>query len=92
MDYFKFISDVGFPIVSALTAGWFVFITLKFILSRVISSIHGMINIITGLNERVKTMNTDIIRIDTLVSAALGLQQDVDRIARITDKSELRKD
>jgi hypothetical protein len=51
-----------------------------------------MINIITGLNERVKTMNTDIIRIDTLVSAALGLQQDVDRIARITDKSELRKD
>jgi hypothetical protein len=92
MDYFKFISDIGFPIVSALTAGWFVFITLKFILSRVIASIKGMIHIINELNTRVKTMNTDIIRIDTLVSSALGLHQDVERISRVTEKTDMRKD
>jgi len=34
-DAFKLISDVGFPIASALAGGYFVFLTLKFILSGV---------------------------------------------------------
>ena len=34
------------------------------------------------LITRVKTMNNDIIRIDSAVSSALGLTPDLDRIAR----------
>jgi hypothetical protein len=45
-----------------------------------------------GLENSVKTMNHDIIRVDTVVSAALGLKPDMDRIARADGKNDARKD
>ncbi len=89
---FKFIGDVGFPIAAALGAGYFVFLTLKFILEGVSGSIKGMAGIITALDNRVKTMNHDVIRIDAIVSNALGLKPDVDRIARADGKNDARRD
>lgn len=83
---------MGFPIAAALAAGYFVFLTLKFILAGVTSGISGMKGIITGLDNRVKTMNHDIIRIDTVVSNALGLRPDIDRISRADGKNDARKD
>lgn len=35
MDFFKLVADVGFPIASAIAAGYFVFLTLKFIFAEV---------------------------------------------------------
>ena len=92
MDIFKLIAEVGFPIAAALAGGYFVFLTLKFILAGVMSSIKGLSGIITALDNRVRTMNHDIIRIDTLVSNALGVKPDVDRIARADGKNDARKD
>jgi hypothetical protein len=37
-------------------------------------------------------MNHDVIRIDTIVSNALGLKPDVDRIARADGKNDVRVD
>lgn len=91
-DFFKLVADVGFPIAAACGAGYFVFLTLKFILAGVTSSISGMKNIITSLDNRVKTMNHDVVRIDTIVSNALGLRPDVDRIARADGKDDARRD
>ena len=82
MDFFKLVGEVGFPIAAAMAAGYFVFLTLKFILAGVTGSVKGMAGIITALDNRVKTMNHDVIRIDTLISNALGVKPDVDRIAR----------
>jgi hypothetical protein len=92
MDIFKLIAEVGFPIAAACAGGYFVFLTLKFILAGVMSSIKGLSGIIVSLDNRVKTMNHDIIRIDTLVSNALGVKPDVDRIARADGKNDARKD
>jgi hypothetical protein len=72
--------------------GYFIFLTLKFILAGVLSSINGMKGIIIALDNRVKTMNHDVIRIDTVVSNALGLRPDVDRIARADGKNDARRD
>ena len=83
---------MGFPIAAALAAGYFVFLTLKFILAGVTGSISGMKGIITALDNRVKTMNHDVIRIDTVVSNALGLRPDIDRISRADGKDDARKD
>jgi hypothetical protein len=55
-------------------------------------SVKGLSNIITGLDNRVKTMNHDVIRIDTLMSNALGVQPDIDRIARADGKNDARRD
>jgi archaellum biogenesis ATPase FlaH len=92
MDFFKLVAEVGFPIASSLAAGYFVFLTLKFILAGVMSSVKGMSGIITALDNRVKTMNHDVIRIDTLVSNALGIKPDTDRIARADGKNDARRD
>ena len=92
MDIFKLIAEVGFPIAAACAGGYFVFLTLKFILAGVMSSIKGLSGIIVALDNRVKTMNHDIVRIDTLISNELGIKPDVDRIARADGKNDARKD
>ena len=92
MDIFKLIAEIGFPIAAALAAGYFVFLTLKFILAGVTGSVKSLSGIITALDNRVKTMNHDVIRIDTLMSTALGVKPDVDRIARADGKNDARRD
>jgi len=91
-DIFKLIAEVGFPIVGACAAGYFVFLTMKFILAGVMGSINGLTGIIKALDNRVKTMNHDVIRIDTLMSNALGVNPDLDRIARADGKHDARRD
>lgn len=92
MDIFNLIAEVGFPIAAAVAGGYFVFLTLKFILAGVMDGVKGLSGIIIALDNRVKTMNHDIIRIDTLVSNALGVKPDVDRIARADGKNDARRD
>lgn len=91
MEFFKLVAEVGFPIAAALAAGYFVFLTLKFILAGVTGSVSGMKNIIAALDKRVAAMNHDVIRIDTKVSHALGIPPDLDRIAR-AEQSDARRD
>ena len=90
--FFKLIADVGFPIAAACAMGYFIFLTIKFILDGVMSSVQGLSGIITALDNRVKTMNHDVIRIDTLVSNVMGVKPDVDRIARADGKNDARRD
>lgn len=91
MDIFKLIADVGFPIAAALAAGYFVFLTLKFILAGVTSSVNGMAGIIKGLDARVDTMTNDLQRVDVKISHALGLQPDYYRISR-AEQTDQRRD
>ena len=51
-----------------------------------------MSGIIAGLDNRVRTMNHDVIRIDTLMSSAMGVKPDIDRIARADGKNDARRD
>jgi|TARA_R110000796_G_scaffold88073_3_gene189601 archaellum biogenesis ATPase FlaH len=92
MDFLFLVTEVGFPIAAAIAAGYFVFLTLKFILSDVTANVKRLSGIITALDNRVKTMNHDVIRIDTLMSSALGLKPDINRIARADGKNDARKD
>jgi len=92
MDFFKLVAELGFPIAAAMAAGYFVFLTLKFILAGVTSSVKSLSGIITALDNRVKTMNHDVIRIDTLMSSALGVKPDLERIARADGKNDARRD
>ena len=91
MEFLKLVGEVGFPIASAMAGGYFVFLTLKFILAAVTSGVKGMSGIIMALDKRVAAMNHDVIRIDTKVSHALGIPPDLDRIAR-AEQSDARRD
>ena len=91
MEFLNLVGEVGFPIASAMAGGYFVFLTLKFILNGVTSGVKGMSGIIMALDKRVAAMNHDVIRIDTKVSHALGIPPDLDRIAR-AEQSDARRD
>jgi archaellum biogenesis ATPase FlaH len=92
MDFLSLVSEVGFPIASALAAGLFVFITLKFILSSVTGSVTTLKNIMSSLDNRVQTMNNDLIKIDALLSYALNVKPNVDRMAANEGKDDARRD
>ena len=91
-DALKLISDVGFPIAAAGASGYLVFLTIKFILDGVTASVNGLAGIINGLDNRVQTMNSDLVKIDALMSYALGVRPNVDRIAANEGKDDARKD
>ena len=91
-EIFKIVGDLGFPVAAALAGGYFVYLTIKLLLTSVLSSVKSMAGIIVALDNRVKTMNHDVIRIDTVVSNALGLRPDVERISRADGKHDARRD
>ncbi len=92
MDFLTLVGDVGFPIAGALAAGGFVFLTLKFILAGVTGSVTTLKNIIGQLDNRVQTMNNDLVKIDALLSYTLNIRPNVDRIAANEGKEDARRD
>jgi len=92
MDFLTLVSDVGFPIAGAIAAGVFVYLTLKFILEGVTGSVTTLKNIIAQLDNRVQTMNNDLVKIDALLSHVLGVKPNVDRIAANEGKEDARRD
>ena len=84
--------EVGFPIAGAIAAGVFVFTTLKFILASVTGSVQGLKAIIGALDNRVQTMNNDLVKIDALLSYVLSIRPNTDRIAANEGKEDARRD
>jgi len=92
MDFLTLIQDVGFPIAGAIAAGYFVYLTLKFILAGVTDSVTTLKNIIGQLDNRVQTMNNDLVKLDALLSYALNVRPNVDRLAANEGKEDARRD
>ena len=92
MEFLELVGDVGFPIAGAIAAGIFVFVTLRFILNGVTSSVNTLKNIIGALDNRVQTMNNDLVKIDTLLSYVLHVRPNIDRIAANEGKEDARRD
>ena len=91
-DIFTLIAELGFPVAVAFVGGFFIFFVVKYILGGVTGQVKGIHSIIMGLDNRIKTMNNDLIKIDTLVNDVLDLEPDTDRIARADGKVDARKD
>lgn len=92
MDIFALIKDLGFPIASALIGGFFMFLTLKYIMDGVIGQVKSLHGIVGSLDNRVKTMNHDMIRMDTTMCVVLGIKPDLNRISRADGKEDARRD
>ena len=90
--FFEILTQFGLPVAAAVTMGVFIYIILKYILGGIVGSVKGLHGIIMGLENRIETMNNDLIHIDTLMSSALHLKPDLDRIARADGKEDARKD
>tara|TARA_B100001245_G_C22874541_1_gene420574 strand:- start:1307 stop:1600 length:294 start_codon:yes stop_codon:yes gene_type:complete len=91
MNFITFLSEVGVPIGSAVIMAFFIFLTLKYILESVVGQVNSLASIISSLESRVRQMNNDMIKIDMLVSSALDLKPDIERIARAENFIEDKK-
>ena len=90
--FFEILIEFGLPVASATVMGVFIYIILKYILDSVIGQVNSIHGIIMGLDNRIKTMNNDMIKLDLLISHALKLRPDEDRISRADGKTDARKD
>ena len=90
--FFEILVEFGLPVASATVIGVFIYIILKYILDSVIGQVNSIHGIIMGLDNRIKTMNNDMIKLDLLISHALKLRPDEDRISRADGKTDARKD
>jgi len=89
---FTLIEELGFPIASALIGGFFMFLTLKYIMDGVIGQVNSIKGIVGSLDNRVKTMNHDMVRMDTTLCVVLGIRPDLNRISRADGKEDARRD
>ena len=90
--FFTLLAEFGLPIASSAVMGVFIYIILKYILGSVIGQVGSLHAIITQLDNRIRTMNHDMIKLDLLISHALELKPDEERIARAHGKKDARRD
>jgi len=90
--FFILLKEFGLPVAASSAMGVFIYIILRYILESVIGQVNSIHGIIMGLDNRIKTMNNDMIKLDVQISDALDLRQDEDRIARADGKTDARKD
>ena len=92
MELFEVIAELGFTITSLLGGGVFIVILLKYILASVVESTQTLNQLITALDNRVKTINNDMVRLDSLVCHVLGVKPDIRRMSAADGKEDARKD
>jgi hypothetical protein len=93
MDLFlEILVQFGLPVAAAAVMGIFIYIILKYILAGVVGQVGTITMLISALDNRIKTMNHDMIKLDILISSALNLRPDLDRISRSDGKEDARKD
>jgi uncharacterized membrane protein len=81
-EVFGLIAQVGAPIAGSLVMGLFIFIVIKQILQGIVDQIETLTIFCNSLQNRARTMSNEIVKIDLLVSSALDLRPDIDRVAR----------
>ena len=77
--------------------GVFIFIIIKQIMMGIVDNIKTLTMFCESLENRARTMSNEMIKIDMLVSSALELRPDIDRVARAENfiedgKLDVRRD
>ena len=90
--FFELLVNFGLAVAASGVMGVFIYMILKYILESVVGQVKGIHGIIMSLDNRIKTMNNEMIKIDLLISHALKLKPDEERISRAEGKEDARKD
>ena len=90
--FFDILVKFWLPVAASIVMCFFIFLIIKYILESVVGQVKGMHGIIMSLENRVKNMNNDMIKLDIQISDALNLRQDEERISRADGKEDARRD
>ena len=81
-EIFDLIAQVGAPIAGSLVMGFFIFLVIRQIMEGIVEQVKTLTIFCKGLENRATTMSNEMMKIDLLVSSALELRPDIERIAR----------
>ena len=90
--FLQILGECGLPVAAASIMGFFIYLIIKYILESVVGQVKSMHGIIMALDNRIKTMNHDMIKLDLLISHALDLKPDEERISRADGTKDGRRD
>ena len=91
-EWITVVETIGIPAVVAIGLGYLVWTLFKSLIADLHKKLDTQHQMIVALIDRIRQMDNDMIRIDTLVRTALKLPPDVDRISRADGKKDQRKD
>ena len=76
------IERLGVPVVGLLLIGWGFWKIIKWLQDSLTGKIGHQTEILIQLIDRIRVLQTDILRLDTMIRTRYGLDADEKRIAR----------
>ena len=76
------IEKLGLPIVGLLLIGWGFWKIVKWLQGSLTGKIEYQTDILIQLIDRIRVLQTDILKLDTMIRIRFGLDADENRIAR----------
>lgn len=73
----EFLGNVGFPIFSAIGAGYFLFLALKYILNDVVTTIEDLHTHVFSIEKKIKNSTKYVNYLDVSVSEIIGVKSDI---------------
>ena len=90
-DWIGVVETIGIPAVVAVGMGYLVWTLFKNLIADIHKKLDTQHGMIVALIDRIRQMDNDMIRIDTLVRTAMALPPALDRIARSDGKKDTRR-
>lgn len=84
------IEKLGVPIVGLLLIGWGFWKIVKWLQDSLTGKIGYQTEILVQLIDRIRVLQTDILKLDTMIRTRYGLEVDEQRISR-ADEPEKKK-
>ena len=91
-EWVTVVETIGIPAVVAIGLGYLVWTLFKSLIADLHKKLDTQHQMIVALIDRIRQMDNDMIRIDAMCRAAMGLDPDVSRIARADGQKDQRKD
>ena len=82
------IEKLGLPIVGLLLIGWGFWKIVKWLQGSLTGKITYQTEILVQLIDRIRVLQTDILKLDTMVRTKYGLDVDENRIARADEPAK----
>ena len=85
------IEKLGVPIVGLLLVGWGFWKIVKWLQDSMTGKIGYQTDILIQLIDRIRVLQTDILKLDTMIRTRYGLDADEERISRADEPSRKKR-
>ena len=85
------IEKLGIPIVGLLLIGWGFWKIVKWLQDSLTGKIGYQTDILVQLIDRIRVLQTDILKLDTMIRTKYGLDVDENRISRADEPAKRKR-